>query len=1170
MQYTFKTANGEKTVDSPVELSPTDLDSLAKQLGAMHEAGPSTPAPANTPASFDVEGSGSNTLNLEGQGGAPSQPNPKVERMKKEAMLMAMIGGHVWEQTPWAQAQALVKKPFDKAGEMIAEHGGKFPKTAAAVGTGVAMIPDILMSIPTGGGAAKNAPKGLTAAANMMTRSVEGAQAARVGEGAVPMLKKALEEGKLDDAIELAKKSGAFVDDATRNALELYEQAKSEFTRMGAMQEAIKGGTASATSRPLARLNAKAMDLKRRLESITPNLQPEVPAPSAVQPELSLTGEANPRVPNERMVPEQYKTARKINGKVVPGHQSGPVMKEANRLREMGDKEGARRIIEEDYKRKGLVDSKGNFITGEETEGILGDKLHPQDAAGFAREKPMLVPEKAIKPGTVKEGVIARSTNPELPEQKLIPNGPTMNDTPEALKKMGFSDAEIATAKEPTYHLSQDVPGHPAGSTLPASELKRLGYEIPATPEQLPFKEPANRIELSGRDVADINKETGMNIQGSGKTAEDFGGVLEKPEAGEVKPLFNFTKKGDKLQKQLKETEAKILELTQGAKQKLATQQAEVGEKIGALSNVAKEALPPLEPELAAAIQSGKDTSLLKRSSQNLTFLADDLDRPSNGAFSRYVMEPLMQGEQAFDSEKTRISQLVESFKKMGITKEEDTAFRLFIEGKAAAPVGREKIFTEAKAAYNAATAEGMKEWNEVAPLIGMKPITSSVSPDEYVHHAQNFNALYDLMGGSIREVPENLMFAKATDPVANFIKQRFNGMPESMLMGAVESLEKYKTNIARIKAYGSIGQKFRSMAQLAEGSGKVRLGKQLGGIADDLLGTSSVKQAAATDVATGGLLEPTSKNAVLGLVSKYSQAMVRSASAAIGNLGGAITASIYTGPGRAITGTFEGLFKGSSVAQAIGKAMNPEYQLMYDKYSQVGKLHGFVEPLRFGDKAPNLVERTTDAFFSYMNRAANVGAWNQGLKAALSDGHDLTTSVKIADQVLMRSQAVYRSEFRPAFLRADMGKLLTPMSTYVFNAANALGQDVLFNKMSTIQKAQVLAYMAVTGWATNMETLAIAGKEKVDAGDFVPGLRSLRMGVLSPIAAPVKAMDDLRKGDVVKAAVGMAPVFGVPKQVGDTVKGVMDAPEALKKRGLLSALRGTVFGPPPKRKSKE
>lgn len=60
---------------------------------------------------------------------------------------MGKEGGY--GSNPAGKAMSLVQKPFNAIGEKIAEFGGRqgFPKTGAAVGTGVQMIPDIGMTL---------------------------------------------------------------------------------------------------------------------------------------------------------------------------------------------------------------------------------------------------------------------------------------------------------------------------------------------------------------------------------------------------------------------------------------------------------------------------------------------------------------------------------------------------------------------------------------------------------------------------------------------------------------------------------------------------------------------------------------------------------------------------------------------------------------------------------------------------------------------------------------------------------------------------------------------------------------------------------------------------------------------------------------------------------------
>lgn len=225
---------------------------------------------------------------------------------------------------------------------------------------------------------------------------------------------------------------------------------------------------------------------------------------------------------------------------------------------------------------------------------------------------------------------------------------------------------------------------------------------------------------------------------------------------------------------------------------------------------------------------------------------------------------------------------------------------------------------------------------------------------------------------------------------------------------------------------------------------------------------------------------------------------------------------------------------------------------------------HLYPEPWFSFPGIANLYQSVPKAVFSYMNDSMNVGTWNQAFKASRKSGYDFKQSVDIADNLVMRTQAIYRDAFRPAVLSSSskLGQMVAPLSTYVFNAANAITQDVLAGNMTMAEKVQTMAGAAVAGIFTNLLTDVLAGKKKIDPGDFIPLYQPMKYG-FGAFGVPKQIARDVQGGHYLRGAIkagAMLTPYG-SAQIPQTIAGVQSILQG-KTSGAADDVRAVVFGP--------
>ncbi len=582
----------------------------------------------------------------------------------------------------------------------------------------------------------------------------------------------------------------------------------------------------------------------------------------------------------------------------------------------------------------------------------------------------------------------------------------------------------------------------------------------------------------------------------------------------------------------------------------------------------------PIENELLEAIVQLPDKGLkagFRQSMQNLTFLTSKMDELSNGAFSRFVLDPQITAENKLDDLVTSFrSKLRGIQEKAGVRNDaDDRLFRLHREKKIEVSSGRAKQFNEANEQYSEMMDDLLKRYNTAAEKVGSKKII--VPREDYVFHTRKQQALLDLADGQVDDIAKDansVMFMKRNDPAFFSWKRRYDVIPEDQLAGAFEAADKYVGLIGRYESYGPMVKKFRAMSRAAQDANQMNLAEQMGRIADNMTGDAPVKSAQGLKEALGGAASIGFQNKTNLVASRFALNAISSFSSGINQVAGVVNNAIYGGIARAGLAPAEGIV--AKVFERAAQALvNPNYVLMAHRYSKVLKGHMADLPARFAERKGNLVQRTTLEFFKYMNDAVNVGTFNQMYKGARVSGYGHDQAVKIADNMLARTQAVYRDAFRPSVISKSsaLGRLVSPLATYVFNAANALAGDVVFSNLLFRDKAKALARVYATGVLVNGAVFAATGKRPWSASDAIPFLRLLEMGP-GVFGVAARSFGRLKRGQFGMAALEPLALLspGGSRQIVQTATGVRAIAKG-RVEGPIASAKALVFGPPFKKR---
>lgn len=594
----------------------------------------------------------------------------------------------------------------------------------------------------------------------------------------------------------------------------------------------------------------------------------------------------------------------------------------------------------------------------------------------------------------------------------------------------------------------------------------------------------------------------------------------------------------------------------------------------GLKQNVKERLASPLEDELIQGIVQMDDGGFLgaiRRSFGDLTGMAEKMDDLTSGAFTRYVWRPQVDAENKLDDLVTNFRGRLRTIQETAGVKsrEDDTLFRMFREGQITAPDARKAAFEKANGEYQALMDELLDRYNAVAIKNGSKKII--IPREQYVFHTRKMNSLFDLTDGNIDELSKDaksMLYVKHNDPIFHSWKRRFDAIPESQLAGAFEAADKYANYVARYEAYTPMAKKFRALSRASFDANKKNLGQYFGRVADNLTGDAISKSGKGLEEASGGVLSQGFMNQANRVMSNFAGNAIASFSSGINQIAGSVNNAIYGGIPRAMMTPVEGLT--NKIFNGAAKALVDEnYWAFALKNSKIIKAHMADLPERFLAQKDNLLRRTTLNFFKNMNDAMNVGTFNQMYKGAIASGYEHKQAVQIADDILAKTQAIYRDAFRPSVISKSsaLGRMVSPLSTYVYRASNALVGDVLFGRLSVGEKAAALARVWTAGVLVNAGVYAATGKRPFSMSDMVPFLRMFEIG--PGVGAVVsRAITRAAHGQYAMAALEPAALLlpGGSRQIVQTISGARAIAKG-QVEGPVESAKALLFGPPYRRK---
>lgn len=494
-----------------------------------------------------------------------------------------------------------------------------------------------------------------------------------------------------------------------------------------------------------------------------------------------------------------------------------------------------------------------------------------------------------------------------------------------------------------------------------------------------------------------------------------------------------------------------------------------------------------------------KDISQLNRSSVGLKYFVDDQDQVAGGAFKRDIEQPIFNNvilkrevETAF---LRRAGDVKARFK---LSDDESVAFRRFVEGKQEAPKGKSVEWRRAAEEYRKIYDELLDTVNEVRKRTNQPAIPKR---EDFVHHMRQEAVLDDLIVDP-KEI-DNYLKLKRNQPKLGFENKRYDIIPEEELGGAFEALEAYIHKAARYVAHAEDVDKLRFLAREAQAAGKPNLAQRFVDLANVATGDAGRLSQKGLELATGGVYSKGLQSFLQsGMTNFIKNVMVGNVGAAVNQVNSAIMNAVYMGPKNAIQSVVGGM-TANMWEQIIKASVNKNYRSFARANSQVVKLFDVEDVRRLGLKGVSTAEKVGTAMMRFTNESMVIGTFNRAYKLARNAGNNHELAVKIADEIAARSQGVYENMFRPSAISSgsEVGKLIAPLNTYVFNAANVLMKDVAFAALPAEQKLLAIAQIGATGFIMNMATNVVTGKDGVSLADFVPMLRPAMYGFSGPLA---------------------------------------------------------------------
>lgn len=566
-----------------------------------------------------------------------------------------------------------------------------------------------------------------------------------------------------------------------------------------------------------------------------------------------------------------------------------------------------------------------------------------------------------------------------------------------------------------------------------------------------------------------------------------------------------------------------------------------------------------ISKDLYDGLVAAPDISGMSADFGQFTTNFDELDKMTKGAWSREVKQDLYNKSiQSYEISNHFLQKVNNLMEKHGLTDADGHTFTRYVEGEISAPPGREAAFAAAKDDMRLVTDEALDLRNARRTQRGEETIARR---DNYITSAQE-QSLKDDLYVPAKEAMKS-QYAKKKTAEFGFDQQRQDLIPEDMRIGAFDVIKMYTTKTAREVSLSDSVEKLRALAEIAQKSKKPNMANYFNSVADRITGeafTNAVKNMAISAEKSKVL------NKMMELGGNYAANVVNQLGAGLNQINSVMLASKDIGIGRAILSVTDG-FATELKEQILKATSNPTYESFATENSKVLRLvqaRETAQALRTAKKFGPLAS-VNDWIFKYFNDSLYKGVFNQSYKAARNSGYAHSVAVKVADAVVEKSQGIFEDALKPAMVSSHhpLLQLAAPLQTAVMNTFNVLKNDVVFAKLTAVEKAATVGRMVATGAATNA-MIALATGKKPSAPDAIPFFRMAQLGIggiFSPLAK-------LAQGQPMQAAEQALLLTPQMRKLGglQTMKTVKGAAQLIK--GDTMDPRVLIFGPKPKEKS--
>lgn len=726
-------------------------------------------------------------------------------------------------------------------------------------------------------------------------------------------------------------------------------------------------------------------------------------------------------------------------------------------------------------------------------------------------------------------------------------------------------------------------------------EQLRVAYETKQVQAKTKLREKMTNLDLEQKTLSDQMKTVReRNIEQLKTQAEQLNERVNVLEAGfKMQRMAKYGKRMDELkaaqaaaQKELEalgfksqDVQERFVNLVKGDVEKLHLPETVTQARLAADPKkfpglkLADEKNVTVGRSLVEGLSQMDDISHIAQATDQPLYVLDKLDEVSGGAARREIKIPLMDATRKHHELMLQMKQRLDGIQKAhGLADEDSKALKLFIEGKAAAPAGREAAFEAAKADLRKFT-DDMLDLRNTQRARHNEPLINH--REDYIPNMLEQNVADDL--GMSAEEARTAMRLKTNDVNVGYDQRRLDLLEESEQMGAFEAVDAYINKTARAVAMSDEVIKLRSLARVATEQKKPNLAKMFTSMADRLTNDSTRTSNLAIEAASGGFIKRALWEPFKDMTGRYAANVIFTLNGAVNQSLGQILYSTYRSPVAAGEAVISGV-KSQLVEQILKAAIQPKYRDAAMQFKVVRNLaskpEGEFRLLEITKDKEALrdflaTDKQVDGFFSkvmksafnFMNDAMIRGTLNTEYKLLRQQGYTHKEALAAADEIGARVHAIYADVFKPrvASTESPIGFIISPIQTYTFNAFNALKNDVAFAKLPAAAKAAAIGNTYATTVLFNFGIAALTGRESGSAVDFIPFYRALQFG----LSGAIQPLRDAAAGNVkgmAESALLLGPTRFGGLQTLRTIKGAhgIVTGESTDPRDLL-------FGPKPR-----